>query len=179
MDQLENRTYSIRLKHEYEKVMKLNHHRNKLFTICAAPGESVPNVSKYDLTYHGETWLKVNGQIVRRRDVKVRISLFRDFPYSAPHADMISDGVPYHTNWWFDGRYVCNGGAWTTTSHIDEYVRFVIEVLQFKPERINILSAANHDAKDWWLEHQHDPSYFPTDSSPWPGERVVPRIKIM
>ncbi len=173
MPQLNSHFFNIRLKHEYENVMKLNHPCNKLFTICAAPGESVPSVSKYDLTYHGETWMLVDGKIVRLRGVKVRISLSRDFPFSSPGTEVISDGALYHPGWWDDGR-MGDGIRWTTTSHLNEHIRFVIEELQFKPERINILSASNHDAKDWWLEHQHDPSYFPTDSSPWPGERVVP-----
>ena len=177
MRQLESSIYRMRLKNEYEDVMKLNHPGNKMFTIAPAPGETVPFVSKYDLVYHGDTWVMKNNHPVRQRGLTVRINLYRDFPYSAPHTYAVSD-VPFHTNWWVDG-HICNGVAWTVTGHLDEYVRFVIEVLQFRPERINPNSAANSQARDWWLQRRHDGSCFPSDRTAWPGKRIAPRLRFV
>lgn len=166
---IQSNAYKTRLKNEYEELQKLP--RNDLFKVEPAPGETPPYVSRYYVTYTVPTWVKRGGRMVKQTRTVVEIEKMS--LSDAPHAKVVEGDIPYHTNWYTNGT-VCNGTAWATPAMwLYEYMGFVCELLQFKEARINPNSAANHEARDYWVVHKNDRSMFPTDmrSIPVPVEK--------
>ncbi len=166
--------YKKRLENEYNELQKLP--KNDLFKVEPAPGQTPPHVSCYHVTYTVPTWVKVGGRIIKQERTVVKI----DKPSAAgdPRAVVIEGAVPYHTNWYTDGA-VCNGNVCHPSMWLYQYIGAICEMLQFKEDRINPGSAANREARDYWVEHKNDPSKFPTDTRriPVPGEK--PKIQIL
>ena len=172
---VQSSAYKKRLENEYKELQKLP--KNDLFKVVPAPGQTPPYVSCYHVIYTVPTWVKVRGRLVKQERTVVAVEKLS--LSNAPQARVIEGDVPYHTNWYTNGA-VCNGNAWTSPAMwLYEYIGFVCELLQFKKDRINPKSPANHEARDYWLEHQNDRSKFPTDTRLIPVPVEKPKIQIV
>lgn len=154
--------FEMRLRNEYDDLVKRTKNaRYKLFDVVPAPGQKIPYVTTYHVTYHVPTWVMENDRLIRQNETVVEVRKC-DLD-SALHAKVIRGRIPYHPNWYPTTGSICNGDAADNGSiAIYDYLCFVCGVLQFKEIWINPNSPANIPARDYWLKHRNDSSLFPT-----------------
>lgn len=150
----------VRLQNEFLELKKIR--RNDIMEFVPAPGEVEPYVRNYIVTYHIPTFVD-NGNSIQQTTV-VKVSIPDNFPQTQPIADVVQGRVPFHVNWWADG-HLCNGNFWNSGRWLYEYFGFIGEVLQFRPDRINVGSPANRNAIPFFQANRHR---MPTDSRPMP-----------
>lgn len=180
-----SKTLKIRLQNEYNRFLEVP--KTRLYDWKAAPGETVPYVKNYIITYHIRTLVQnKDGGLEWQNETTVKIS---KASIREPWAVVVTEGkVPYHPNWWPHGS-VCRGnGMDNPEMWLYEAVNFVGRLLQFQPDVINPNSPANVDANNYWLKHKNDKDasgkrIFPTDSTVFPlpgskGETLKPKITI-
>ena len=161
--------YKTRLANEYAHTMKLNEASGGMISVRPAPGENIPYVKKYHVTYNIPTYIS-GGLLPKKQDrtvVEVSVTALN----TAPRAKVVAglSQVPFHPNWYNHGS-VCNGTGWEGKEMwLSDYICFVGELLQFKASRINPNSPANHAANDWWKANRNNRRLFPTDSRPMPN----------
>ena len=153
--------FEMRLRNEYDNLVKCTKNaRYKLFDVVPAPGQTIPYVTTYHVTYHVPTWIMENNKLLKQKETVIEV--YKKGLTSALHAQVIRGKIPYHPNWYLNGT-VCNGNAADGGSlTLYDYMCFVCGVLQFKEVWINPHSPANTSARDYWLAHRNDRSMFPT-----------------
>ncbi len=179
------RVMKLRLESEYNELRKVP--QTKLYDWAIAPGETIPYVSSYLVTYHIRTLVKKEGKLEWQNDTTVCIS---KSAIDKPWAATVKKGaVPYHPNWWPSGNVCVGNGMDDPEMWLYEAINFVGKLLQFQPDVINPRSPANGDANTYWLAHKNDVDrrngrhFFPTDSTVFPipgarGEAPKPQIII-
>lgn len=163
--------FNIRLKNEYEKVKLMG--KSDLMTIAPALGQVEPYVRSYVIRYNIPTF--VNNGNSMQQSTTVRVDIPDSFPIGSPTAVVTSGNVPFHVNWWSDGR-LCNGNFWNPDRYIWEYMVFIGEVMMFKPERVNVKSPANREAIPFY---QNNSRRFPTMNRPLPYPRERKKLTIL
>ena len=149
--------HKIRLASGYKEMCRIAN--SPMVSWKATKGEA-PYVEEYLLTINVRTY-SGPGKIINT--CKVRISIPANYPQVAPITIMEAP-IVFHPNWWSDGRWCC--GKYKITESLGNYVVRLIQTLQFDPIVTNPDSAANHDAKKWYLDNKN---LFPSDKQPLPN----------
>ena len=172
--------WQIYLKNEYNNTMNVADANKDLISVEPDKGENVPYVTNYLVTFKVPTWVKPGRTIKKQNSTVVRITLQDK---DVPHAHVVKGDIPYHTNWFTNGL-VCNGHAVVPRMRVVDYIIFVLELLQFKAQRIDVTSAANGEAASYWNANKNDRDKFPTDTrvlktnvDPKPASKPAIRIK--
>ena len=154
---------------QYEGAMRLNAPENDLYTVRPAPGEEVPRVKRWLLTYRGPTLVKrADGTIGRQMETVVQIEL-GDAPEEPMRATVVAGRTPFHPNWAPEGA-MHNGPLWLPSVTLADYIAFVCETLQFQPHLIDPGTAVNEEAWGYCQAHRRDePPLFPLDARPAQG----------
>ena len=144
----------IRLKSDYEEMCKIRGPMIDWEVVRGTP----PFVEKYRLTVNVRSIIGP-GPNYRDRHV-IDLEVPPDYPLSAPSANMVTDPVVFHPNWWRH-KHWCYG-TWEFSEGLGNYVVRMVRTLQYDPVITNEDSAANAEANEWYLEHKHD-GLFPCD----------------
>lgn len=155
----------IRVKNEYKAMCAMPY--SPIISWKLAPGCTRDNPTAYIVTYHNPTLVKP-GSVVKKQDVTtVRINLPDDFPDSSPSVLVVEGDVPWHVNWWRDGR-MCTGNIWSINMWLYQFVSKVGRVLAFDESVTNPNSPANRDAIPYWETHKRE---FPCGRIDFPRPR--------
>ncbi len=157
--------WNMRIKNEYNTMC--------LFPICSlfswkiAPGQNPPMVRSYLVTYRVKTIVKDGGRLKPQERTVVRISL-PDSPGSDPMAQIIEGHVPYHPNWYDNGR-LCNGDMWEKDPILWKYVINIGRTLAFDPAVTNPDSPANGEAAaNWKVKQKRTRKPYPCGRTDFP-----------
>jgi len=140
----------LRLENEYHAMCAFP--VNSLFTWRIAPGQTAPRVKSYIITYNVRTKVKDRGSERFQEKTVIRLD-YPDDINSAPIVNVIEGKVPFHPNWWENGR-LCPGSMWDKEKILWKYVIKIGKVLAFDPEFTNPKSPANHAAANDWEEKE-------------------------
>lgn len=123
-----------------------------LFSWKIAPGQSVPRVKSYIITYRVKTMVMDGGRLRSQERTVIRIDM-PDTPNSAPTARVVEGKVPFHPNFYVDGR-LCPGNMWVTDPILWKFVIKIGQVIAFDPQHTNPASPANREAAEDWNRKQ-------------------------
>ena len=152
-----------RLMNEYNELQKLPKN-SPVYTVVPSPGQRVPYVTSYDVTYTIPTYVD-NGRNKQQRTV-VRVTLGNTWPQSRPGVTVIEGKTPFHVNWFTNGD-LCTGNNWVPTMWLYEFFGFIGRVLQYQHSVVNVESPANTAAIPFYNEHRYRD--LPTDNRPMPS----------
>ena len=154
-----------RIRNEYKAMCALPY--SPIMSWALAPGCTRENPNAYLVTFHNPTIVKP-GSFEKKQDVTtVRINLPDDFPNSAPSVIVVDGDIPWHPNWWRDGR-MCVGNIWSVGMWLYKFISKVGRVLAFDKGVTNVNSPANHDAIKYWEDHKNT---FPVGRLDFPHPR--------
>lgn len=149
----------IRLKNDHAEMVNI---RGDLIQWKPTKGEP-PYVEAYELVVKIKT---IIGRQPKYRDEHViNLELPENYPIVAPQINMRTSPPPFHPNWYRNGNWCF--GSWDISEGLGHHVIRMIRTLQFDIEITNPDSAANGDAKEWYLEKQGR-NLFPCDSTVLP-----------
>lgn len=159
-----------RLQSDYQEMCNL---RGSVIDWEATRGQA-PHVEEYRLTVKVRS--VISDQPSYRQSHVIRLTLPRDYPQisAAPVVQMETKPYVFHPNWYRDGRY-CHGG-WIPSEGLGDFVVRMVKTLQYNREITNENSAANSEAKQWYLKHKTS-SLFPCDQSALP-DPTASRFKV-
>ena len=163
--------FNIRLKNEYKNVMLME--ESELMMVAPAPDQEPPYVRSYIVRYNIPTFIN-KGESLQQTTV-VRVDIPASYPMSSPTACVVQGSVPFHVNWWSDGR-MDNGNFWNWDRYIWEYMVFIGESLMFKPECMNVHCPSNQDAVSFCKNNLYR---FPTIDCELPRPHVQKRFTIL
>lgn len=102
----------------------------------------------------------------------VRVELPAGYPQSDfPRAVMMTKPFPYHANWFRSGAW-CYGSGSHNTEGLGNFIVRLMQTLQFDPGLIDVTSAANLDAANWYTKNKHLRGLFPCDTTRLPQPSV-------
>ncbi len=140
----------LRLENEYHAMCAFP--VNSLFTWRIAPGQTVPRVKSYIITYNIRTKVRDGGRERFQEKTTVRIDYPEDIN-NAPIVNIIEGKVPFVPNWWENGR-LCPGNMWEKDKRLWMFVIKVGKVLAMDPAYTNPDSPANHIAASDWKDKE-------------------------
>lgn len=150
---------NLRLKSDYKEMCNI---RGPIVSWQITRGEP-PYVEAYRLTVNVRS---ITGKGPTYRDQHViDVEIPARYPTSPPQVTMVSDPVVFHPNWW-PHKHWCYG-SWDFSEGLGHHVVRMIRTLQYDPIITNEHSAANGEAKRWYLKHG-DEGLFPCDRQPLP-----------
>lgn len=157
--------WNLRLENEYRAMCAFP--INSLFSWKAAPGQSIPRVKSYIVTYNIKTMVKDGGRIKPQNRTAVLITM-SDSPGGAPTAKVIGGLVPFLPNIYTNGSF-CLGDLWAKEPILWKLLINIGRVLAMDPERTNPGSPANGEAATAWndkrsglrKEHTYEKIKFP------------------
>lgn len=156
--------HKIRIATDYKEMCRIA--TSPMVSWVATKGKA-PYVEEYVLTIKVRTY---SGPDKVMNQCKVRITLPPNYPQNAPETRM--EGVlVFHPNWYKSGKYCC--GKYASSESLGNYVLRMIQSLQYDPQITNPNSAANPDAKTWYLNNKHNKKMFPSDKQPLPNTRGI------
>lgn len=137
-----------------------------------------PYVDEYELTVRVRS-IVAPSPTYRSMHV-IRLSLPAGYPTSDfPRVVMVTKPYPYHTNWFRSGSW-CYGSGSHHTEGLGNFVVRMMQTLQFDPHLIDVTSAANLEAANWYTQHKNVPGLFPCDTTKLPqplvGGMTIKRI---
>lgn len=144
----------IRLKNDYKEMQNI---RSFIIQWRPLQGEP-PYVEAYELTVGIRTIISPRPGY--RDSHIIKVALPSNYPHSPPSTSMETSPQPYHPNWYPNGNWCC--GHWDISEGLGHHVVRMIRTLQFDPEITNPDSAANGEAKRWYLTN-NDRGWFPCD----------------
>lgn len=145
----------LRLKNEYAKVQAV-FQNNEVYVILPAPGEELPYVQKYWVTYKIPTFIDYGKRL--QSQIKIEIDIPDSFPVGSPRAHVIEGKVPFHVHIWENG-YIDNGGFWNHDKWIYDYIIFLGKTLSYNAKYVNVNSPSNMKAVQFFNENRDK---FPT-----------------
>jgi ubiquitin-protein ligase len=145
---------NIRLKNDFVEMTNIRGPIVQWRAVQGAP----PFVEAYELTVNVRT-IVGTGPVYRSSHV-ITLNLPSNYPFVPPLAVMTTRPQPYHPNWYANGRWCY--GTWDIAEGLGHYVVRMLRTLQFDEEITNPGSAANGDARDWYVANQRRGA-FPTD----------------
>lgn len=154
-----------RVKNEYKAMCALPY--SPILSWKLAPGCTKDNPTAYLVTYHNPTLVKPGSMVKKQASTTVRINLPDDFPDSSPSVIVVEGDIPWHVNWWRDGR-MCTGNIWSLGMWLYQFVAKVGKVLAFDESVTNTGSPANRDAIPYWESHKRE---FPCGRTDFPHPR--------
>jgi ubiquitin-protein ligase len=132
-----------------------------------AAGGVRPHYDSYDLTVRVRTIVGPGPQYVDL--VRLRLELPAAYPFkAAPVIRVVAPPLPFHPNWWPDGRWC--PGRWAPTETLGRHVIRMVRMLQCDPTLTNLQSPANGEATNWWRAVQNR-GWFPCDRQVLPDPR--------
>lgn len=149
-----------RIKNEYKAMLALPY--SPILSWKLAPGCTKDNPTAYLITYHNPTLIKLGTVYKIQKETTVRMNLPEDFPDNPPSVIVVEGDIPWHVNWWRDGR-MCPGNIWSKGMWLYTFVAQVGKVLAFDKNVGNPGSPANRDAIPYWNEHIKEFPYGRTD----------------
>jgi ubiquitin-protein ligase len=145
---------NIRLKNDYREMCNI---RGQIITWRAVEG-TPPYVEAYLLRVNVRSIIGKGPDYRDHHDIYIELPA--NYPAAPPKAEMVSDPVVFHPNWWTDKRWCY--GTWDISEGLGHYVIRMIRTLQFDPAITNEDSPANIAAKDWYLSNRRL-GIFPCD----------------
>ena len=139
--------WNLRIQHQYEEMCHFP--INSLFSWKVDEGQNPPTVRSYLVTYRIKTMVMDHGRLKPQFKTVVRIRL-PESPDRDPTAHVVEGLVPYHPNWYDNGR-LCNGDMWVKDPILWKYVLKIGHTLAFDPGFTNIHSPANSKANADWI----------------------------
>lgn len=155
----------VRLRNEYKAMCALPY--SPLLNWSLAPGCTRDHPTAYLVTYHNPTLVKPGAVVKTQYHTTVRINLPDDFPDSSPSVVVVEGNIPWHVNWWRDGR-MCTGNIWSIGMWLYQFVAKVGKVLAFDESVTNPASPANREAIPYWEANKHK---FPCGQTVFPYPR--------
>jgi ubiquitin-protein ligase len=151
--------HRIRIKNDYQEMLNIKGRIVDWKPVVGTP----PYVEAYELTVNVRT---IIGSRPEYRDTHIiRVTLPANYPTVPPLVVMQSSPQPFHPNWYRDQHWCF--GTWDISEGLGHHVIRMIRTLQFDPEITNAGSAANGEARDWYLANQHR-NLFPCDRKTLP-----------
>lgn len=146
----------LRLKNEYEELMKINGKVIKIEPLGDAPYE------KYRVTFFVRTIIGPDP-IYRDKTVCI-LTLRRYFPDDPPFmkVDDSSMPQPWHPNWFESGAW--DFGCWKPEDSLVDFIYRCARSLQFNTEMVNTLSVSNWRALAFWNENKDNSKIIPCDT---------------
>ncbi|OLE52068.1 MAG: hypothetical protein AUG51_19945 [Acidobacteria bacterium 13_1_20CM_3_53_8] len=164
---------NIRLKSDYKEMCNI---RGPIISWRAIRG-TPPYVEAYMLKVNVRS---IVGQRPDYRDQHdIYVEMPSNYPSAPPKAEMVSDTVIFHPNWWPDKRWCY--GTWDMSEGLGYYVIRMIRTLQFDPIITDENSSANPAAKDWYLANRRL-GIFPCDTQVLPDperskNEIQPKVR--
>jgi ubiquitin-protein ligase len=153
-----------RLKNDYRDMCNI---RGAMITWHAVSG-TPPFVDEYRLTVNVRS-IVGPGPTYRDQHV-IDIKLPAGYPMKAPpEVVMVSQPVVFHPNWWSYNNWC--PGLWDYTEGLGAHIIRMIRTLQYDAVITNEHSAANTEAKRWYLRHR-DQGIFPCDRQTLPDPSI-------
>lgn len=152
----------IRLASDYKQMCNI---RGNIISWVPIKGEP-PYVEAYRVTIKVRTIIGRNGNQVQYRDSSVvTVTLPAGYPQEKPKIIMESDPQPFHPNW-YAHKLWC-GGDWFVSEALGDHVIRMVKTLQYDLDITNERSAANTDARDWYVANKRS-GLFPCDRQKLP-----------
>lgn len=142
--------WNLRLESEYKAMCAFP--ITNLFSWKLEPGQKVPRVKAYRITYNVKTMVKIDGHMKVQEKTEVLITL-PDSPGGAPVAKIVGGLIPFHPNIYTCGNF-CIGNMWNKEPVLWKLVINIGKVLAFDPAHTNPDSPANGKAASDWNEKQ-------------------------
>jgi len=149
----------IRLKNDHSEMVNL---RGNIIQWKPIKGDP-PYIEAYELTVKVKTI--INSMPSYRDEHIISLELSEAYPNSPPLINMKTTPPPYHPNWYSNGNWCY--GSWDVSESLGNHVIRMIRTLQFDLDITNPESAANSDAKDWFVRKKTS-NLFPCDSTNLP-----------
>jgi ubiquitin-protein ligase len=160
---------NLRLAHDYEEMCAI---RGAMIHWVATGGQK-PSFDRYSLTVRVRTIVGPRPDYAN--ETRFDLQLPNDYPKVAPIIRSAAEPIPFHPNWWTDGRW-CHG-TWAPAETLGHFVVRMVRILQFDQKQTNVKSPANAEATVWWNANLHR-GWFPCDRQILPDPTVKRRIKI-
>lgn len=156
---------NVRLKSDYKEMCNI---RGPIVSWQVTRG-TPPFVEAYRLTVNVRSVIGP-GPTYRDQHV-IDVVIPADYPTgSHPKLTMVSEPLVFHPNWWPPPRRFWCGGTWDFAEGLGHHVLRMIRTLQYDTVITNEDSAANAEAKVWYLSHR-DEGIFPCDRQKLPNPR--------
>lgn len=103
---------------------------------------------------------------------EVEVTIPSKYPMEPPVARMAEESrVPFHPNFYASGLICTQNTLWTVDQSLAGFCLQIAKMLQFDPEVTDPNSAANWEARDWYISNLNK-GLFPTD------DQVLPTLGI-
>lgn len=156
---------SDRLAFDYREMLKI---QNQPYLSWVAAKGGLPCVEEYLLTVKIRTYaLSVTSGVTTVGVIDsctVKVTLWDSYPYVAPHIKMLSTPPVFHPNWYSKGAY-CASEPWRPEGSLKDYIKRMIETLQYDPSCIEAATPANYKALEWYQKNSGNPALFPSDKT--------------
>jgi ubiquitin-protein ligase len=150
-----NEGRSLRLKNDYREMCNI---RGAVLSWKAISGQP-PFVETYEIEVQVRTIVSPGPSY--RSAHKLRVDMPAEYPKKPPVVTMLTAPPPFHPNWYSSGRW-CPGPT-PLSEGLGEHIVRMVRTLQFDAEITNPNSAANQEAKDWYIRNLNR-GMFPTDN---------------
>jgi ubiquitin-protein ligase len=94
------------------------------------------------------------------------LTIPKNYPDEYPIIMAEQTPYPWHVNWFSSGRW-CHGG-WNREESLVNFIHRCARTLQFDPEIVNVDSAANTAAIDFWKANKRNRNVIPCDTQVLP-----------
>lgn len=160
---------NARLKNDYGQMCNI---RGSIIQWRAVKG-TPPFVEAYELTVNIRSIISSTPDY--RDQHVIRIDIPSDYPTSPPVVTMVSDPVVFHPNWWKHKTWCY--GYWEISERLGNHVIRMLRTLQYDPNITDEYSAANEDAKNWYIANRHS-RLFPCDRQSLPNPANSKKFEI-
>lgn len=149
---------SARRQNDIERVRTLAEVSGGRIGIVTVPSDGMPRFV-LDLDY--ATAASQRYPMERAGRTRLAIDLAPRHPFQPPAAHILTP--VFHPNV-FPSGVVCIGSKWLPSEGMDLFVRRIVRLLAYDPLLVNLHSAANGVAAQWYLAASREhPGAFPTD----------------
>ena len=160
----------IRLKNDYQTMVNIKRPWLDWKTVRGI----APHVEEYELAVKVRTIVGPAPDYAN--DHIMSVVLPPTYPLSPPQIRYLGKNRPFHPNWYRDGRWCF--GEWLIYESLGQHVKRMLQTLQYDGQITNPASAANVDARDWYVARlRSNPGLFPCDRTDLPDPSTS-RLKI-
>jgi ubiquitin-protein ligase len=161
-------TNPIRLQADLERLRALAAASGAMIAVLAGPTVAAP-LADVEFRYAIPRSERYPADLTRQ--TRLRIALPDRYPFQPPTATVLT--AVWHPNVFPSGT-ICLGTRWLASEGLDLFVQRLARLLTFDSLMVNVASAANRAAADWYLRaRQRHPDAFPSDR-PCFGESAQP-----
>jgi ubiquitin-protein ligase len=165
-----------RLKSDYDEMCNI---RGSIIQWNAIKGNA-PFITEYELIINVRSIIGP-GPTYRSR-TRLKLELPSNYPDAPPRIICLDTPKPFHPNWYRQDSRWCPRAVATSaaTESLGRHVVRMVRTLQYDGEISNPQSAADGDARDWYLANQSR-GWFPSDAQalPDPTTRTVGRVRVV